>query len=165
MLPTALARRIAAEKEPRFITIPPQRRGGKVPFTEEQLAAMRGGLMARRVSLEDNSEVGKALKRLQCAGLGGPPLVGGVPWDQGPIGPPPIGPEPIAPLQRKVVFPRSKALSNNKSCSASPRGTSAGAYLVRTFTAHWRKGLFCGLGSAARMPIAISTIFTPVSSW
>ena len=42
----ALARRIAAEKPPRFIIIPPQRGGGKVPFTEEQLMAMRGGLTA-----------------------------------------------------------------------------------------------------------------------
>ena len=39
-----LARAIAARSEPRFITIPPQRGGSKVHFTEEQLTAMRGGL-------------------------------------------------------------------------------------------------------------------------
>jgi hypothetical protein len=39
----ALARKIAAAKPPRFISIP-RERPGKVPFTEEQLAAMRGGL-------------------------------------------------------------------------------------------------------------------------
>ena len=39
----ALARKIAAAKPPRFITIP-RERPGKIPFTEEQLAAMRGGL-------------------------------------------------------------------------------------------------------------------------
>ncbi len=40
----ALARKIAAAKPPRFIAIPRERGGSKVPFTEEQLAAMRGGL-------------------------------------------------------------------------------------------------------------------------
>ena len=59
-----LAREIAARTEPRFIDIKPERRsklrrtnnrdfidiprergGGRVPFTEEQLAAMRGGLI------------------------------------------------------------------------------------------------------------------------
>jgi hypothetical protein len=58
-----LAREIAARTEPRFIEIEPEPRtglrrtnnrdfidilrergGGRVPFTEEQLAAMRGGL-------------------------------------------------------------------------------------------------------------------------
>jgi hypothetical protein len=39
----ALARKIAAEKPPRFISILRERRN-KMPFTEEQLAAMRGGL-------------------------------------------------------------------------------------------------------------------------
>jgi hypothetical protein len=39
----ALARKIAAAKPPRFISIP-RERGSKVPFTEEQLTAMRGGL-------------------------------------------------------------------------------------------------------------------------
>ena len=58
-----LAREIAARTEPRFIEIEPERRttlrrtnnwlfidtprergGGRVPFTEEQLEAMRGGL-------------------------------------------------------------------------------------------------------------------------
>jgi hypothetical protein len=41
-----LAREIAARTKPRFIEIPRERGGGKVPFTEEQLAAMRGGLTA-----------------------------------------------------------------------------------------------------------------------
>jgi hypothetical protein len=59
-----LAREIAARTEPRFIDIKQERRsklrrtnnrdsidiprergGGRVPFTEEQLAAMRGGLI------------------------------------------------------------------------------------------------------------------------
>ena len=42
----ALAREIAARAKPRFIEIPRERGGGKVPFTEEQLTAMRGGLTA-----------------------------------------------------------------------------------------------------------------------
>ena len=41
-----LAREIAARTKPRFIEIPRERGGGKVPFTEEQLTAMRGGLTA-----------------------------------------------------------------------------------------------------------------------
>jgi hypothetical protein len=58
-----LARAIAARTEPRFIEIHPERLskarlsatfieiprergGGRVPFTEEQLTAMRGGLTA-----------------------------------------------------------------------------------------------------------------------
>ena len=41
-----LARAIAARTEPRFIEIPRHRGGGKVPFTEAELAAMRGGLTA-----------------------------------------------------------------------------------------------------------------------
>jgi hypothetical protein len=41
----ALAREIAARTPPRFVSIPRERRS-KVPFTEEQLAAMRGGLTA-----------------------------------------------------------------------------------------------------------------------
>jgi len=36
----------APSHEPRFIAIPPRRVGSKVPFTEEQLTAMRGGLTA-----------------------------------------------------------------------------------------------------------------------
>ena len=42
----ALARAIAAGTNPRFIEIPRERGGGKVPFTEEQLAEMPGGLTA-----------------------------------------------------------------------------------------------------------------------
>jgi hypothetical protein len=42
----ALAREIAARTTPSFIEIPRERGGGKVPFTEEQLTAMRGGLTA-----------------------------------------------------------------------------------------------------------------------
>ena len=42
----ALARAIAARTKPRFIEIPRERGGGKVPFTEEQLTEMRGGLTA-----------------------------------------------------------------------------------------------------------------------
>ena len=41
-----LAREIAARTKPRFIEIPRERGGGKVPFTKEQLSAMRGGLTA-----------------------------------------------------------------------------------------------------------------------
>jgi hypothetical protein len=41
-----LARQIAARTKPRFIEIPRERGGGKVPFTEEQLTAIRGGLTA-----------------------------------------------------------------------------------------------------------------------
>ena len=40
-----LAREIAARTKPRFIEIPRERRRS-VPFTEEQLTAMRGGLTA-----------------------------------------------------------------------------------------------------------------------
>lgn len=40
----ALAREIAGRTEPRFISIPRERSGAEVPFTEEQLTAMRGGL-------------------------------------------------------------------------------------------------------------------------
>jgi hypothetical protein len=39
----ALARAIAARTKPRCIEIPRQRRS-KVPFTEEELSAIRGGL-------------------------------------------------------------------------------------------------------------------------
>ena len=41
-----LAREIAARTQPRFIEIPRERGGGKVPFTEEQLTTIRGGLTA-----------------------------------------------------------------------------------------------------------------------
>ena len=41
-----LARAIAARTKPRFIEIPRERGGVRVPFTEEQLRAMRGGLTA-----------------------------------------------------------------------------------------------------------------------
>jgi hypothetical protein len=41
-----LAREIAARTKPRFIEIPRERGGGKVPFTDQQLTAMRGGLTA-----------------------------------------------------------------------------------------------------------------------
>jgi hypothetical protein len=40
----ALARAIAARTQSRFIEIQRERGGGKVPFTEEQLSDMRGGL-------------------------------------------------------------------------------------------------------------------------
>ena len=42
----ALARAIAARTKPRFIEIPRERGGGKMPFTEEQLSEIRGGLTA-----------------------------------------------------------------------------------------------------------------------
>ena len=45
----ALAREIAARTPPRFVRIPRERGGGKVPFTEEQLAARRGGLTAKKI--------------------------------------------------------------------------------------------------------------------
>jgi hypothetical protein len=41
----ALARAIAARTKPRFIEIPRERRN-KVPFTEEELTAKRGGMTA-----------------------------------------------------------------------------------------------------------------------
>jgi hypothetical protein len=41
----ALARAIAARTKPRFIEIPRERRR-KLPFTEEQLSAIRGGMPA-----------------------------------------------------------------------------------------------------------------------
>jgi hypothetical protein len=41
-----LARAIAAKSEPRFIVVPREIRGAKVPYTEDQLATMRGGLTA-----------------------------------------------------------------------------------------------------------------------
>jgi hypothetical protein len=37
----ALAREIAARTKPRFIEIPRERGGVRVPFTDEQLTAMR----------------------------------------------------------------------------------------------------------------------------
>ena len=42
----ALAREIAARTKPRFIEIRRERGGGKVPFTEEQLTDIRGGMTA-----------------------------------------------------------------------------------------------------------------------
>jgi hypothetical protein len=42
----ALARAIAARTKPSFIEIPRERGGGKVPFTDEQLTEIRGGLTA-----------------------------------------------------------------------------------------------------------------------
>ena len=47
-----LARAIAARSQPRLISIPPQRGGGKVHFTEEQLAVMRGGLTVEEYRLK-----------------------------------------------------------------------------------------------------------------
>jgi hypothetical protein len=41
----ALAREIAARTKPRFIEIPREKRK-TIPFTDEELAAMRGGLTA-----------------------------------------------------------------------------------------------------------------------
>ena len=41
-----LAREIAARTKPRFIEIPRERGGVRVPFTEEQLNDIRGGLTA-----------------------------------------------------------------------------------------------------------------------
>jgi len=42
----ALAREIAARTKPRIIEITRERGGGKVPFTDEELTAMRGGRTA-----------------------------------------------------------------------------------------------------------------------
>ena len=39
----ALAREIAARTKPRFIEIPRERGGGRVPFTEEQLTSCAVG--------------------------------------------------------------------------------------------------------------------------
>ena len=41
-----LAAHIEARTKPRFVEIPRERGGGKVPFTDEQLTALRGGLTA-----------------------------------------------------------------------------------------------------------------------
>jgi hypothetical protein len=68
-LPLKLARETAARTESRFIEIKPEPRrgvrmsatfieiprkrgGGRVPFTEEQLAAMRGGLTVEQYRLK-----------------------------------------------------------------------------------------------------------------
>ena len=73
-----LARAIAARTQPRFIEIKPEpwpkarlnatfieiqreRGGGRVPFTEDQLAAMRGGLTAGAISPQDAPQVDEAL--------------------------------------------------------------------------------------------------------
>jgi hypothetical protein len=53
-----LARAIAA-RTPRFITIPPQRGGSKVNYTEEQLVIMRGGLSAEEYRLKTIRKWGK----------------------------------------------------------------------------------------------------------
>jgi hypothetical protein len=47
-----LARAFAARTEPRFITIPPQRGGSKVHYTEEQLTVMRGGMTVEEYRLK-----------------------------------------------------------------------------------------------------------------
>ena len=47
-----LARAIAGRSQPRFISISPQCGGGKVHFTEEQLAVMRGGLTVEEYRLK-----------------------------------------------------------------------------------------------------------------
>ena len=46
-----LAREIAARTTPRFIEIPRGRGDVRVPFTEEQLTVMRGGLTAEEYRL------------------------------------------------------------------------------------------------------------------
>ena len=46
----ALAREIAARTKPRFIEIPRERGGVRVPFTDEPLTAIRGGLTAEEYS-------------------------------------------------------------------------------------------------------------------
>ncbi len=73
-----LAREIAARTEPRFIEIEPeprgkprvstrfmeiprQRGGGRVPLTEAELTAMRGGLTAEEYRQEVHPQVGQAL--------------------------------------------------------------------------------------------------------
>jgi hypothetical protein len=58
-----LARAIAARTEPRFITIPPQRGGSRVHYTEEQLAAMRGGLTVERYRLRIIRKFGKTVMK------------------------------------------------------------------------------------------------------
>ena len=45
----ALARAIAARTKPRFIETPRERGGAKVPFTEEQLNDIRGGVTAENI--------------------------------------------------------------------------------------------------------------------
>ena len=47
-----LGRAIAARTKPRFIEIPRERGGVRVPFTEEQLTAMRGGRTAEEYRWE-----------------------------------------------------------------------------------------------------------------
>ena len=56
--PKALARKIAAAKPP-LIAIPRERGGSKVAYTEEQLAAMRGGLTAEQYRRETIRKWGK----------------------------------------------------------------------------------------------------------
>jgi hypothetical protein len=54
----ALARKIAATKPPRFIMIP-RERGAKVPYTDEQLTAMRGGLTVEQYRRKTIRKFGK----------------------------------------------------------------------------------------------------------
>ena len=50
----ALARAIAARTKPRFIEIPRELGGGNVPFTEERMTQMCGGLTPKN-SVEANT--------------------------------------------------------------------------------------------------------------
>jgi hypothetical protein len=78
--------RIAARSTPRFIEIPHERGGGKVPFTEEQLTGLRGGLTAENIggsrseSGVRNSHPPEAIKKEAPArgvrGFSGSPCVG-----------------------------------------------------------------------------------------
>ena len=47
----ALARTIAARTKPRFIAVPPERRRSRVPFTKDELCALRGGRSAEEYRL------------------------------------------------------------------------------------------------------------------
>ena len=53
----ALARAIAARTKPRFIEIPRERGGGKVPFTEEQLEKRWSD--SRGISVEADQRMGR----------------------------------------------------------------------------------------------------------
>jgi hypothetical protein len=61
----ALARKIAAKTRPRFISIPRERGGGKVHYTEEQLTAMHRGLTVEQYRLKTIRKWGRVDRPLQ----------------------------------------------------------------------------------------------------
>ena len=73
-----LAREIAARIKPSFIELPRERGGTRVPFTEEQLTAMRGGLTAEEYRWKLTSECDGERSQIKGAvalGLASNPLL------------------------------------------------------------------------------------------